>query len=176
MSFLNYLSPNGPQRQLVSQLMSSNGDGTGTVDWVGDYSSGAIAKLIPPSGQVYRVARMIVSIQDDGAVNDSSKYGNITITRGIYVKLHDHRGTTVLTPHTITTTFDWGTYCYDVTVTDFATGGNYYQARWSFDKSGQFLRLDGDQGDQFHVHLGDDFTGLNHHTFLVQGYIEDGEG
>ncbi len=24
--------------------------------------------------------------------------------------------------------------------------------------------------------IGDDFTGLNHHTFLVQGYIEEGEG
>ncbi|MBC8551480.1 MAG: hypothetical protein H8D23_17685 [Candidatus Brocadiales bacterium] len=40
MSFLNYLSPNGPQRQLISQLMSTNGDGTGTVDFIGDDFTG----------------------------------------------------------------------------------------------------------------------------------------
>ena len=162
----------GPQRQLISQLISTNGDGTGTSNFIGDYSGGLIASIAPPAGTVYRIARMLVSIVDTGSVNDGSKYGNITITSGISIQLHDAHGEQDLTPGNIVTTFDWGSYCYDVNVTDFVAGSNYYQSRWTFEKSGQMIRLDGDEGHELHIHFGDDFTGLEKHTFLIQGYIE----
>jgi hypothetical protein len=46
-------------------------------------------------------------------------------------------------------------------------------ARWTFSKSGSFIRLRGDSdgvGDRLEVVVSDDLSTINELTFLVQGY------
>jgi len=73
----------------------------------------------------------------------------------------------------ITKNAQWGRLCYDVASTEYKVNNeNFINVRWTFSKSGQMLRLVGDNGDRLEAVLNGTFSTLNDHTFLVQGYIE----
>ena len=73
-------------RKHVFQLLSSVGDGTGTTDGIGDYSSSALSlKYAPTDTEKVSISRMIIKVQDTGTF-DTADYGNgITLTNGIRV-------------------------------------------------------------------------------------------
>lgn len=169
----------GTQREYISRILDTDGDGTGTKIATGNYADGGsgltIFKIEPAAGEVFRLSRILIHYADTGPVNNGDVYGNgITLTNGITVTLTDAFGTDVsLTNDTpIMTNNEWGRFCYDINITDFSSGSNYYQARWTFSRGGQFLRLVGDEGHVLKVTLNDDFTGLDDQTFVVQGYQE----
>lgn len=163
------------QNKLLFQLASSNGDGTGTTNMIGDYSSAATQITVTPaSSDVYMITRMIVFVEDAGSF-DSGAYANgITLTNGIDVLLKDGSGTiTTLTPFPITTNAEWAAMCHDVTVHDFGTGNTAMSVRWTFERAGKQLKLDGSEGQFLEISFNDDYTGVITHQFLLQGYIYD---
>jgi len=158
----------------IYRYLDTNGDGTGTKSAIGNYSSSATSFMIkPPDNYIYYLQRMIVMIEDGGAV-DSGAYGNnITLTNGIHIHKSNDDG--VILDFTdefpIKTNADWGKLCYDVHNVNFGLGNEFVNVRWTFAKSGAPLKIDGNRGEKFEVILNDNFSGLVSHTFNVQGTI-----
>ncbi len=167
-------SSTGSQREQIFQYLDSVGDGSGTTNLVGDYSGGAtVFKIAPGAGEVFRLARMIGFVEDGGSF-DSGYYGNaITLTNGIALN-HDYGAGTVdmMGGLTVKTSGDWAGLCHDVTHSNFGSGNEFITVRWTFSKTGQYVRLDGDAGDELRMTLHDNFSGLVNHRFMIQGYIE----
>lgn len=63
-------------------------------------------------------------------------------------------------------------FCYDVELKSWGAGNEVLLVRYTFLKSGQFVRLVGDNNERLEVVLNDNLTGLIDHSFLIQGYIE----
>jgi hypothetical protein len=169
------VSVTGTQREIITRYLDTNGSGAGTKDASGDYSGAAeIFYIQPPAGQIYRIARMIPHIVAGGKMA-SDKYGvAIVLTNGITIRTQNDNGpllnlTDDLPIHTNT---DWARLCYDLSISNFGSGNEYLHARWTFAKSGQMIRLVGDNNERLEVVLNDDFGALVEQFFMVQGYIE----
>jgi hypothetical protein len=158
--------------QYYSAFLDTNGDGTGTVDAISDYSStDGVFFAAPPEGFEYRLSRMIVSIRDDG-IPDAGFYGNnITLTNGIQIRTANTDGVTndLLGGQTIKTNAQWSNYCYNVQVLDFGTGDDTVVVRWTFSEAGTDIFITSNDGGKIEVILSDDFSALTGHRFLVQG-------
>ncbi len=104
----------------------------------------------------------------------AEEYGNLgaALTNGITVRLQDSGGTVLdLTDGLpVKTNAGWGQLCYDVDLKSWGAGNELLLVRWTFERAGQPLRLEGEDSGRLEVVLNDDFTGLLAHTFQVQGY------
>ena len=161
-------------RKHIMQLLSSNGDGTGTTDAIGDYSSTPLNLRLygGTSKDTVVVHRLIVSVQDSGTF-DADKYGNgITLTNGIrvYVKDRDDATMEELTAFPILSSGDWAAHCHDATLHDFGQGDSILTIRWTFSKSGLPVILKFAEFEYMEIVLNDDFSGLVHHRFQIQGH------
>lgn len=159
------------QKHLFRHL-DTNGDGTGTKNAVGDYSSTPTDfKIQPAANQMFILHRMLVFIKDTTGI-DADAYGNgIVLTNGINIKYSHAAGVVVdmVDGIPITVNGDWGRLCYDVELKAWGAGNEILVVRWTFDKAGEPLVLNGADGDRFVVSLNDDFSGLLAHYFMVQG-------
>ena len=166
------------KHRYLSQLLSSNGDGTGSTEMIGNYTEDTRFYVAPPAGQKFYISRLLVFIEDVGAF-DSGAYGkDVVLTRGIHLHLHQNGDTTLLTPEHVFTNSHWGQYCYDISLHSFGGGqvNGVMLARWSFFKAIPLGidSIDADmfmlhEGDRLSVHLYDDFSDLVGHRMLVQG-------
>lgn len=163
-------------RKHIFQLLSSNGDGTGTTQAIGDYSATPLSLSFKHAEkEVVHIHRMIVKVQDSGTF-DAANYGNgITLTNGITVNHRDTNDTILetLTAYPVKTTGDWAAQCFDVNHFAFGTGDEIIAVRWTFSKSGLPVKLKLHEGEYLEVYLNDDFTGLTDHVFKVDGYYID---
>lgn len=160
--------------KIFSQYLSSNGDGTGTINWNGDYSSTpGVAKVTAATGEKLVVARLIVEIEDTtgSSVDD---YGNITngLSNGIELK-HYNANDVVISDLTsgvpVTNNGSWAGHSYDGRLVTWGAGNELILTRWSFFNSGVpgiFLW----PGDYLAIEMNDDLQGLISHRFLVQGH------
>ncbi len=177
---MSYWSPAykpGRFHEPIYQFLDTDGDGTGSINVVGDYEDTAEIFFIgpPPANEYWHIERMVVQVSDAGAL-DAGKYGNnVELTNGITVRKQDDSGTVIeLTGgKPIITNADWGGVCYDVASVGFGQGDNYLGVRWTFGKSGWPLYLDGDgDNERLEVVVNDDMTDLVGQTFMVQGWKE----
>ena len=164
------------QGRLISRYLDTNGNGTGTTNANGDYSTVSdIFYIQPAAGEVFRISRMIVTVEDTAGMA-AADYGNITgnLTNGITVREQNDSGTiTDLTGGIpVKSNAQWARLCYDANVLTWGNGNEFLTVRWTFARTGQEMRLDGDENERLEVVLNDDFTGLVTHYFLVQGYQE----
>ena len=154
------------------RYLDTVGDGSGTKDARGNYSSTpARFKIVPPAGEIFYIARMIIHYQDVGAP-DADKYGNnITLANGITIGIYNVSDDSLHTELTdglpIKTNAEWGRLAYDVRVDNFGVGNDFVQVRWSFFKSQRTVILGEDQ--YLGIILSDDFSGLVSHHFMAQG-------
>lgn len=160
--------------QMLSQFASTNGDGTGTTNAVGDYSSAATKFTVEtqPDQRFLVLRRMVVTIEDVGAPDSGSYGNNITLANGVEVNVYSADDTLAytLTPDPVLTNANWATYCHDLTDHSFGTGNDTVTVRWTFTKANP----DGitlDVGEYLAIELNDDFTDLVGHYFLVQGTV-----
>jgi len=185
---------NGPGRSsgygkvpnLFARHLDTNGDGTGTKNAIGDYSSSPEIFYIQPSvDQIFRITRMMILVR--GAKNTfyTDYYGSREpLSVGIIVRKQDDSGTIInFTDNVpIRTNGNWGRFCFDAEVYP-ATIGNtdsYLRVRWTFEKYGYPVRLDGSNNERLEIALNDDFTAgtgitggaLAEHYFVAEGYYE----
>ena len=158
----------GPENLIFQTL--SNGT---TDDAIGDYSS-TVEKFTfaPAAGRIAELERMIVHIEDVGAL-PSDKYGyDVVLTNGIRIYVRDGDDEIITTMDAgipVKTNGSWSAMCYDVNNLTWGAGSDTIAVRWTFAKAGYPLRLDARKGHYLSVELNDDFTGLVMHHFLVQG-------
>jgi len=159
----------------VFQLLSSDGDGTGTSSAVGDYSVTPLSlKIDAVAHSDIIIERMIVMIQDSNAM-DTEDYGNLaTLTNGIRVYVRNSSDAIIeeITVFPILSNGHWAGHCHDFTIHGFNSGDRIASIRWTFAKSGKPIVLKAASGNYLEVLLNDDFTGLVDHKFDVQGYYE----
>lgn len=159
-------------QNLLFRYLDTDGDGTGTKNAIGDYSSAATDFYIqPPAGKIYTIERMLVYIQDTGAF-DAEKYGNaVTLTNGVSVSLTTSADVEILDlvdQIPIKTNSGWARQCFDVQVNSWGTGDETLIGRWTFSKTGSPLVLTDQK--KFKVTLNDSFAALVAHYFQVQGF------
>lgn len=157
----------------IYQYLDTNGDDTGEINAVGDYSSTPeVFYIQAPLGKKYELHRLIIAIEDSAGFR-AERYGNLTaaLTNGIEIKtLNDDGETCDLTDHKpIKTNAQWGMLCYDVDLKTWGAGDELLVARLTFEKAGEPLIIDGDMSGRLEVQLNDDFTGLVEQHFMVQG-------
>jgi hypothetical protein len=160
---------------LLYQFMSTNGDGTGTVNAIGDYSGSAEFYIAPPEGEYYYIKRMLVEIRDTN-INNSNNYGALTeLTNGVGLEVRDADQNTILDLMAglpVTSNGSWARTCYDVSVFDLGNGADFVNVRWTFGATGGVIQLDGNKQQRLSILLDDDMTGLEEHYFKVQGWKE----
>ena len=159
---------------LVSQLVDTVGDGSGTAQMV--HSTSRIYKVVPGATEQFRLARMNVYIED--GVNEkfsSALYGatqEIDST-GIVLTVENAEGVIhSLNPHPITRIGHWHLVAgVDMFFTDFPSGGSdMCGVRWTFAKhTPGGLILDGSRGEFLKFHFQGDLSDLLDHMAKVQG-------
>jgi hypothetical protein len=165
--------------KIINRYLDTNGDGTGTKNANGNYSSVAdIFYIQPPAGSRYEINRMIVTVQDTGAQR-AEYYGALgtALTNGITVREQNDDGTfnNLTDGITIKTNAGWGSICYDVDLKSWGAGDSMLLVRWTFRNAGDPIQLNGNSNDRLEVVLNDDLSGLVAHYFMVQG-VELGVG
>lgn len=159
---------------IISRYLDTVGDGTGNRNFNEDYSSvEGRAKIKPPAGETYRLARMIISVEDTGGFT-ASKYGNLAaLTNGVEIKVFNKDGASEMLDLTaglpIVKNAQWGALCYDVDLKDWGAGNDLLLVRWTFSTTGSSIVLDGDDEQSLEVIFNDDLTGLIDHRFMIQG-------
>lgn len=163
-------------RKHIFQLLSANGDGTGTTNANGDYSSTPLSlKFKQSEKEVVFVTRMIVYVQDTGSF-DSGSYGNgIDLANGIRVYHKNAAGELLeeLTAFAVKSSGDWAGQCHDLNHFNFGSGDEFITVRWTFAKSGFPIKLKLHADEYIEVELNDDFRGLTKHYFKVDGFYPD---
>ena len=167
----------GSNKNNFARYLDTDGDGTGTYNAIGDYSSAKEEFYIQPkTGQVLQLNRIMITIEDGGSI-DSGGYGNNSspLTNGIraIVRQPDVDDIVLTAQVNVKRTADWNSLCYDGNVADFGSGNSFYVSRWTFTKDGDPIILS--ENDKFIIELNDDFSGsgqaLVGHRFLIKGKI-----
>ena len=163
----------------IEQFLSTNGDGTGTIEMSDDFSnaSGATGKtrfyIQPPEDEKYFLERMLVVIRDAQGIS-VEKYGAIAggLTNGIRLDIRS-QGKIVDDPlggQTIQTNVDWARYSgVDVEDKTWGTGDDFISVRWTWGAGAGPVELDGRSAMRLTVTCEDDMSGLVSQTMFVQG-------
>lgn len=166
-------STEGPQKPLFLRRMDETGDGTGNDDMAVDGSSTPVTfKIAPGAGEIIRLSRTMLYVQDTGAF-DATKWGNgITLTNGQKFEIKIGAVTTDLLGFNVKTLGDVASIAFDVTHFAIGTGDEFSGGRLTFTKMGQYVRLDGDNNDELLFTVNDDQTDLTRQHIMAQGYYE----
>ena len=158
-----------PQDHIFAHLKNGS-----THEANGNYAA-AVTKFTfaPAAGRRAAIYRMLVFVEDTGAFV-AEKYGyNIVLTNGLKLYVRDGNDDILLelTPDEgLSSNADWSGSCFDVAYLDWGAGNNSMGIRWTFAKSGKPLYLDARLGHYLSMELHDDFSGLVHHHFQIQGF------
>jgi len=170
----------GGFKEIVRQYMSTNGDGTGTATFNGNYTGASeIVYIQPPVGTVYRLSQVIISISDAGTGGfEPADYG------------YDANG---IAPGWTMQAVGDGGLIKDYTLIamtvnsyfGFTNGpSGYLNLQFPLDANtalisdfdlfdrGQLLRLDGDQNERLVITLSADYRALLYQSWFAIGYIE----
>ncbi len=172
-----YIEPAAPCQGIPFwRLADSTGDGTNGENAIGDYSAATGTptgfRVTAQPGEELLVYRIIIHIEDEGAVK-ADTYGALpALAVGINVRKIAADGVTVvhdlLDRDPIHSNADWGHQCYDVSFMDWGAAAlKTIYARWTFRHTGTVLILY--EGQSLEFYLADNFTGLEDHHFAVQG-------
>jgi hypothetical protein len=163
----------GPQKTYISRHLRNS---LGSDSVTGNYSVTPEKFYIAPGpGEVYRIARMLVFLEDSKINADD--YGAIAggLTNGMKLTVEDSVGTVLLDlmdGGTVNSSAEWAEYCFDAEHKAWGVGSEFLTVRWTFTKGGVYIRLVGDDDERLVITGQDNLTGLVEQEFIVQGYIE----
>lgn len=163
----------GPQKQLFMRRMDETGDGTGNDNMaVNGAITPVLFKIAPAAGQILRLARSMMYVEDVGNF-DADKWGNgLVLTNGQAFEIKIGAVITNAFGFNIKSLGDIASVAFDITHYAIGTGNEFSGGRLTFTKMGQYLRLDGDNNDELRFTVNDDQTGLVRQHIMVQGYYE----
>lgn len=173
----------GPVPTPLYRYLDTVGDGSGTKNAIGNYSgAGQEIFFIQPSvSQVFRIVRMIIFIGGKASSVKTDSYGSIAaLTNGVTARVQNNGTVIDLTDGLpVKTNSGWGGLCFDSEIySSTSNTDTFNRVRWTFERSGYPIRLDGSNNEKLEIVLNDDFTdgagpnALTSHYFMVHGYIE----
>ena len=162
------------EEKALSRALDTVGDGTGTDNHLGNYAAAAqIVRIRPPVSKTYRINRLIVHYDDNGAFGATNYGASTGLTIGVKVSKKDANDIDLIdltNGNPIVSNGDWAKVG-DVTIQDWGGGDNMLSATWVFSTP---IVLRGYDSESLCVTLNDDFTGLTQHILTAQG-VEIGE-
>ena len=164
--------------------LDTNGDGTGDKSAIGDYSSTpGIYYIQPGPNEIFRISRMMVLLSGKATSMKTDTYGSVpALTNGVVVRVQNDSGTIIeLTDGVpLKTNGCWGRVAFDSVLYDSTSDSDsYLRVRWTFEKGGYPIRLDGSKNERLEVYLSDDMTdggstdAMQKQYFFAHGYIEN---
>lgn len=149
-------------------MISSVGDGSGVVEMA---TTAAAYKVIPPEKFLYTLERMHVYIEDNAKFRGDYYGGSAALATGIKITKENAGGVLVnYTPYLYTKIGHWGLGSgRDMQPTDFQTGNDIALVRWTFNKAGQPVTLNGNDGEFLKFNVADSLAALVSHLAIVQG-------
>ena len=147
--------------------------GTGDVTQV--HVDTPTGKEEPAEDEEAFITTLVVAIGLTGIFN-SGGYGDqpAPLTNGISLEIENASGPSFgwTDPDIpITLTGGWAIYAQGFRLTEFTGNKNGFFAPIVFTRAGLPLRLQGDLGEKLVLSFNDDFSFLDEHLFLVQGYF-----
>ena len=159
--------------KVKSWTLDTVGDGSGVKDHIVDYTGvEQIIRVKPPVGKVYQIARLLVHYDDNGSISTDKYAAAPALTAGVKCSVKDANDVDLndLTNGLrVKNNGDWAALCYDLGLQDWGGGDNMFTVRWTFEKHGVPIRINGDDGESFCITLNDDFSTLNQHLFVAEG-------
>ncbi|MCK5610913.1 hypothetical protein KAR91_54065 [Candidatus Pacearchaeota archaeon] len=153
-----------------------NGTGTKNAAALDGSSTPAILRIAPGPGEIFKITRLIPTVEDTGNL-DSGGYGNgSALTNGIEVfvkRFVGEAGVTTLWDVTdgipIKTNAAWKTLCFDENLSTYGLGNQLVAWRYSFfyDNDGDPLILSGDNKEELQIVFNDLMTFLVNHYFRI---------
>lgn len=157
----------GTTQSPLWRYLDTSGNGTGTKIATGTYTSTRFY-IQPPAANTYALSRLIAIIEDSAVVTPTL-YGAATITNGVVIRRVSGSSIITLTDSiSLTANAHWRRFC-EVTQTSLSGVTNQLQAICNFALP---VRLSGDRNERLEVLLQDDFSGLDAHYFIAEGYKE----
>ena len=159
----------------IYQLVSTNGDGTGTVDLK---INAATDYFVRPGPLEKFVLRRMNLWEVDGSFTDAAGYGaGSALSVGISITVEN--GTEVIknyTPVRIKTTYEWSLLAGIDNTAVFSGGDDAHVVRWTFGRGGGNITLDGSKGEFLRVSYGDAMDFMTFVRIQVQGYKKSVKG
>jgi hypothetical protein len=130
-------------------------------------------KIQPPANETWHIIRLLLTISD--ATNTAmtiNLFGNIAaLTNGVVVR-RDNNGTkTTLTNWKSNADFYEDAYDVDLTLQSPGTEKGM-AVRWTIEKAGSYVKLEGANSDYLEVLIQDDLTALDDFQIKIQGHPE----
>ena len=153
----------------LDQLMSSGGDGTGTVNLA---TAGTAYTIVSPASTITYIRRVCILIQD-GNIRLNRFAGEATLTVGITFTYKSTSGSVLHTynPCVIKDLNDFGLLA-GVDIPSLPdTGDDTWSCRWTIQKGGSDLTLQ--PGEVFEMDVGDSLAGLTKFFVQCQGDTKD---
>ena len=155
------------------QYLSTNGDGSGTVNAVGNYSGAEkIFYIQPPKGTVYIISELLIHLADSTNFSIGGFGSRAALVNGVTVRAR-RNGVQLLditggqpiktNPHLTHLTSRYA-------LLDFPGGGNSITVAFHRDDFGVDLTLNGDLKDTLEAVLHDDFSSQDDFHFIAHGY------
>lgn len=127
----------------------------------------------PDPGEEWQLTRMIFAMAHSTA-GDLGKFGNLpSLTNGVVVRVRNNSSYRTLTNWKNSGDMKGGDM-YDVEFDSRSGGGGDFgtSGRWTFQKGGVVVKLNGDTNDRIEVLIQDDLTTLGFFKMKVQGRIK----
>lgn len=155
----------------IYQLLSTNGDGTGTVSMNVNGSSTSVKFYIqPPLTEKYVLKRMNVEAID-GNFNNALLYGTLTLANGMDIYIENDSG--LIKRYTdqfkIKRAHDWALLAGVDSVNIGGAVSDPLLVRWTFVRGCSDIILNGSNTERLVVEVPDNMTGLDDQLIMVQG-------
>ena len=160
-----------PLADVLDILLTEAGNGTGEADHSA-ITAPFDVKAAPPAGEVWVLSRMLLYLDDNVKITGTG-YGGIAtpLATGLTITtenaggaIHDY------TPKKIQKTGEWSLVAgVDILPSTFNTGNDFATMRWTFERGGGMIVLDGDAGEFLNVNFPDTLATLVSHYLIVQG-------
>jgi hypothetical protein len=153
----------------VYQLVSSDGKGGGTYNL--NQNAAADYFVIPDQDEKICLRRMNVWETDLSFTNAAVYGAGSALTNGIGITVENPDGIIKnYTPVKIKTTFEWALLAGVDSSSIGGAGTDPHLVRWTFNKGGGDIMLDGSKGEFLRVSYGDAMDFMTSIRIMVQGY------
>ena len=161
--------PDGVQKNIFAIRLTNGSNDNMAVD---GSDTSVEFEIAPPSDEIWRVASWTLYIEDQKGFNITSYGANGALTNGMLIQGTFGGVTSNMLSYPIKTNGNIAATTNDVKLFTFGNDNDVLTAKWDFTSSGQFVRLDGSQGDKLTVVVRDDMTFLSKQHILANGYKE----
>lgn len=134
----------------------------------GTLTTPIIYQVAPPVGVNWNITRILINMTD-GAASDDNKFGGINeLTNGVVIRQDNGIKTNITHWRN---NGDMVRDMFDVTYDKITGGVNGLHGRWTFQKAGIVINLNGDDGDELRILIQDDIAAQTTMIVRAQGYL-----